>query len=161
MVKNRKMWTCLEVVLWGDSSLHCQDIISPAKTSNSSSGSFRKKPPAPRNGQESKEALRNSSNTISSLAHFSPQSQQAASAETSKVMYHCNSTVQCPLDSIYNLSKHDTSSQGSASVKHPLTRQRPEKHHITQLSLQRNQKCPLQMGLHTSILILILHTHYH
>jgi hypothetical protein len=28
--------------------------------------------------------------------------------------------------------------------KHPLLRQFPEKHHITQLSLQRNQKFPLQ-----------------
>jgi stalled ribosome alternative rescue factor ArfA len=33
----------------------------------------------------------------------------------------------------------------SALVKHPLIRQLPEKHHMAQPSLQRNQKCPLQM----------------
>jgi hypothetical protein len=32
-----------------------------------------------------------------------------------------------------------------ASAKHPLLRQFPEKHHMTQLSLHRNQKFPLQM----------------
>ena len=37
-----------------------------------------------------------------------------------------------------------TSSHMSASAKHPLRRQFPGKHHITQLSLQRNQKFPLQ-----------------
>jgi hypothetical protein len=31
----------------------------------------------------------------------------------------------------------------SASAKHPLIRQLPEKHHMTQLNLQRNQKFPL------------------
>lgn len=33
-----------------------------------------------------------------------------------------------------------TSSHVSAVAKHPLIRQLPEKHHITQLSFQRNQK---------------------
>jgi hypothetical protein len=37
-----------------------------------------------------------------------------------------------------------TLSQVSASIKHPLTRQLPEKYHLTQLSFQRNQKFPLK-----------------
>ena len=38
-----------------------------------------------------------------------------------------------------------TSSHVSASAKHPLIRQFPEKHHMAQLSLQRNQKFPLHI----------------
>jgi hypothetical protein len=36
-----------------------------------------------------------------------------------------------------------TSSDVSASAKHPLIRQFPEKHHMIQLGLQRNHKFPL------------------
>ena len=40
------------------------------------------------------------------------------------------------------------------SAKHPLKRQFPEKHHMTQLSLQRNQKFPLQSSsIHTATYI--------
>ena len=59
----------------------------------------------------------------------------------------------CLLGSTYILSKLHISPQVSAlakhpfmlsaSAKHPLIRQLPEKHHMTQLSLQRNQKFPL------------------
>ena len=36
------------------------------------------------------------------------------------------------------------------SAKHPVIRQSPEKHHMTQLSLQRNRKFPLQDGIDTA-----------
>ena len=63
----------------------------------------------------------------------------------------------CLLGSTYILSKLHISPQVSAlakhpfmlsaSAKHPLIRQLLEKHHMTQLSLQRNQKCPLHSPL--------------
>ena len=49
------------------------------------------------------------------------------------------------------------SSPMSVSAKHPLIRQFPEKHHMTQLGLQQNQKFPLHNILHkkkTSITLL-------
>ena len=49
----------------------------------------------------------------------------------------CLHKVSTPAD-------HHGPSRVSASAKHPLTRQLPGKHHVTQLSFQRNQKFPLQ-----------------
>jgi hypothetical protein len=43
----------------------------------------------------------------------------------------------------YILPKYHEPSQVSAPAKHPLTRQLPEKHHMAQLSLQRNHRFPL------------------
>ena len=59
-----------------------------------------------------------------------------------KPMSHCH-----PLSYTYTLSKHHVFSQTSALAKHItclFSWQLLEKHHMTQLSLQRNQKFPLQ-----------------
>jgi len=87
-------------------------------------------------------------------------------------MNQCQSIVHCLLSYPYTLSKHYVSSQVSTPAKHhmpfhqaasrkihvsvlrkyPCIRQFPEKkNHMTQLSLQQNQKSSLQlttMGFH-------------
>ena len=64
---------------------------------------------------------------------------------------HCKANQckgsHCLWGCIYFPSKHHTSSQVSVSATHPLMRQFPGKHHITQLNLQRNQKFLFQRGL--------------
>jgi hypothetical protein len=61
----------------------------------------------------------------------------------------CNAKVtsNCLWGSIYTLSTHHTPSKVSVSAKHPLTRQLPEKHHVTQLCFQRCQKFPRQIPI--------------
>ena len=56
----------------------------------------------------------------------------------------------CLLVSTYILSEHHTSSHMSASAKHLLI-ELPKKHHMTQLSLQRNQKFLLHACLSLTI----------
>ena len=104
------------------------------------------------NPHESAETAWISRNTTrSSLVHFSLRSEVLYG--TVAVQEHPLSVCGVPL---YILSKPFTASQAStpakhhmpshtsASAKHPLIRQLPEKYHETQLSLQRNQKLPLQ-----------------
>jgi hypothetical protein len=97
---------------------------------------------------------RNSWNTIrSSLVHFSLRSHdKQRSAKTSKsfqgipmqehplmpIGFHLHSLQTSGALSLVCLSK--TSFHVSASTKYPLTRQLPEKHHMTQLSFQGNEK---------------------
>jgi hypothetical protein len=51
-------------------------------------------------------------------------------------------------------SQQNTLSHMSASAKHPLTRQLPEKHHMAQLGLQGNQKFPLHMPVGIILIML-------
>ena len=151
------MWTCLEVVLQGNSDLCCQDISSPIQNTKQESAAVaqsRRNHKAPPNPPKSMAVVRSSQNTMrNSLMHFSLQRHdEQRSARTSKMLqgkpmqeHHSLSVrfyfhafqISHALSSVC-LSK--TSSHVSASAKHPLLRQLPEKHHMTQLSLQRHQK---------------------
>lgn len=59
---------------------------------------------------------------------------------TCPFMYLLQQNTTCPF--MYFFSK--TSSHMSVSTKHSLTRQFSEKHYVTQLNFQSNQKFPLQ-----------------
>jgi hypothetical protein len=71
---------------------------------------------------------------------------------------HCTASSQCKSKlslfmgiHLYSFQKsHTLLSQASTSAKHHLTRQLPEKQHVTQLSSQRNQKFPLTYSIFIS-----------
>lgn len=59
----------------------------------------------------------------------------------------CKSSAHCWLFlTSSSVCLDETASHMCASGRHPLIRQLPEKHHIAQPSLQRNQRFPLQGG---------------
>ena len=137
--KTRRMWTCLEVVLWGDfnhSLSGFQQSTSKHQTQICSSGSIQKKLQGPAKSAQFCRSGKKQAEQHKKLfgSFFSTESQ----------VNQCKSIIHCLLDSTYTLSKHHESSHESASAKHLLIREHPEKHHRTQMYLQRNQKSPLQ-----------------
>ena len=158
--RTRVTWTCLEVFLWGDSNLSCQQSSPLAKcqTRISSSSSIQKKPQDSTSWQVSIETARSSHNsTRMSLVHFSLWSHKRSSAKkqgqsfVNKDQQSTHSPNNSPLSAGLYLYPFQTSHvlfPGSFqkntmclfSAKHPLITQFSEKRHMTQLSLQRNQK---------------------
>lgn len=135
------MWTCLEVVFWGRFQTWVHESVAVTQC--------RRNHKALLNWHKSLGAARNSQNTTkSSLLLFSLWNHNKwRTVKTSKALQgkpmqeHQSLSVGLYL----YFSKHHTSSQVSASAKYPLIRQLPGKYHMTQLSLQRNQKFSLQL----------------
>ena len=96
---------------------------------------------------ESVEASRITWNTMrQSLVHFSLRSKAWQSIAQRS---NARASAHGLWGSTYILPEYQAPSYGSifSHITCPLTRQLPEKHHMTQLSLQRNQKFPLQVEI--------------
>ena len=153
------MWTCLEVALWGwfqtllsgyqQSSLKHQTWISsgspvlPANPKNLSVSEehYRINWETLPNQHKSVEAARSSQTTTRCISLY-----EVMTCKDQRILvklFEANqwkSIVHCLLGCTYTLSKHHTFTQVSVSAKHPLIRQLPEKHDMTNLSLQRKKK---------------------
>jgi hypothetical protein len=77
--KTRGMGTCLEIILWGDPSLRCEDTSSTIQNTKHESVAVarsRKNYEAPQNWHKSKETERSSQNTREVLGCISVKSRQ-------------------------------------------------------------------------------------
>ena len=190
--RRRGTWTCLEVVLWGDSSLCCQQSspLAEHQTWIGSRGSIQKKPRVSagqsaggcRRGQKPPEYHEKFFGAFFSMKSLCDKWRSTRKARLTNaralstvcwviLIFFPNITwplkdllqpnITCPFFTRQHPEKHHmsilcrASSHMSASTKHPLRRELPEKHDITQLSLQRNHKFPL----HSSFIQTISFSH--
>jgi hypothetical protein len=159
LIGQRGMWACLDIVLSGDFNLHCQDISSheSATVAQLITNSIYQSGMASRLYQLTPvtEVARNCQDTTrSALVCFSLWSHDKQRPAESGKANQCNSIglylhpfqasalAKCHMCISQAASKKNTTCLFSA--KHPLIRRYPGKHHMTQLSLQRIQKFPLQ-----------------
>ena len=117
------MWTCLEVVLCGDSNLCCQDTSSPVQKMSPNTDQHGRQDPAKRarplsNQQESLGVTRTSEDARRSSLPCASLSEVKISEDSRPMKHRHTSVPPLPVRScLYSLQCH-MSSHGPASAKH-------------------------------------------
>ena len=140
--RRRGTWTCLEVVLWGDCSLCCQQSSPLTKHLMNHQGLFDPEETTSlcwsicRRLQKASETTRISWEVLWCIFLYEITLWQVKIDKESKAN-QCKSVIHCLLGYTYILSKYHVTSQGSA----------PAKHHMPLLHKTASRKTPYVYSL--------------